>query len=430
MMTRFLLAMGILAVLILTLPTLLYAQQVPIDTALPAALPAPGVVPQAPSSVVVQSAPVQVPSVPVVPPGAPNPPPETPRIVMNGQPQPAAPARPPLTIEELQKMIKVAPQMVGNIPKQIPDLKTIQKDISRAVTPLDPNKFNGENYEKLPWSDSMMFPEIELLRFYNAVKGNLTENVNQQVAVQVKMPKVAPTFYINSVLFEGPDNWTIWLNSRRIRAGTTFPDLEIASVKDDKVELRWKTDQLDYISPNWDQKIKAVDVKPGDPLPEWAYVSADKNVFVDQTRRTVRFFIGPHQSFVTRKMEVVEGKAKSVFFKAATPTAAMPGAPGMISAPGVAGTPGAYPNMNRAVGPGLSRGGQYVPTPVISGGIPGAAPGTPMGSAPMMPQGMPAPTNNSLNPMAMPPTMMAPMPGASPVVGSSPLINNPVPPSQ
>lgn len=395
------------------------AQQ-PIDTALPPSLPAGGA--SAPLGVV--APPTPVPNMPVTPPGQPQPAPFQPRVVEGAPPQPPAAEKPSLTLQGLQKMINEAPQAIANVPKEIPDLSTIKKDISRAVRPLDPNKFNGENFEKLPYTDSMMFSEPELQRFYEAVKGNLSGAADEQVAVQVKLPKVAPTFYINSVLYEGPRNWTIWLNSRRIRVGATFPELEIRSVKNDLVEFVWKTDQLDYISPNWDQKIKAVAVQPGEPIPEWAYVSDDKNVFVDQTRRVVRFFIGPHQSFVTRKMQVAEGKLNSYFFPQAVPTApgqpgALPGAPGAPRAlPGGTMVPG-MPGMP-ARGPGLSNMGLPGPTPVISGAIPGAAPGSPMGgSFPLAPM----PGNNSLNPMAMPPVMMAPA-GSSPVVGNSPLINS------
>jgi hypothetical protein len=149
---------------------------------------------------------------------------------------------------------------------------------------------------------------------YNVAKG-LTDQAVGAVFVEVKVPRIAPAFFLNSVLYNTSDNWTIWLNSRRIRADATFPELEISKVYRDSVEFIWETDQLDFISPDWEKKIIAIELQEGEEVPRFTYLSKDGLIAVDRSRRFVRFKLGPQQSFVSRKMEIREGFIKSTFFE-------------------------------------------------------------------------------------------------------------------
>lgn len=381
--------------------------------ALPAATATLPETPALPKKEPVPAAPVvPVAKLPVLPPGTPNPPPATPTFV------PAAAK--PGTMEAIKDLVvnpEKIPEALGKLPQQVGDLKSVERDIRRAVSGPSgpPGGFDGEDFSKLSFPQSLMFSEPELKRLYDAVKGIAPPGEQGgPVMVEVKTPKVAPAFYLNSVLYESPTNWTIWLNARRIRRGAKFPELEIAGVREDRVEFIWQTDSLDFISPDWDKKIVPIPPRPGASLGRWAYVSQGGNIFVDQSRRYVRFFLGPHQTFVSRTMELVEGKVNSTFFDIIRQQPAQGGRP----APAGAMPPGARPPV----------GGAQRPMPVVpaSGGgavqgtVPGAAPGSPMG-----PARMPSAPATSLNPMAMPSVINTP-PGAAP----APVIPTPTPTPQ
>lgn len=183
----------------------------------------------------------------------------------------------------------------------------------------DGQDFTGTNFDRLEWKDSLMFPEGRVDQLYDVLREGLTflpeEGVEEiEQTVEVVLPKVAPAFYLNSVLYYKPDSWTIWLNYMRIRAGATFPKLEISEVREDKVIFIWETENLDLISPNWKDKLKWVeDPKMQERLGEWEYCSKDWNIFVDSTQRKVRFILGANQTFVSRQMRIVEGERKSTF---------------------------------------------------------------------------------------------------------------------
>jgi hypothetical protein len=247
--------------------------------------------------------------------------------------------------DQIRKAIEQAPQTV---PKQLQKAKEQVLNINQ-----DPNQFNGSNFEVLKWRSSLMFPSEQLRQLYNAARG-LTDQSVGAVAVEVKVPRVAPAFFLNSVLYNKPDNWTIWMNSRRIRAGAKFPELEIASVNQDSVEFIWETEQLDFISPEWEKKVIPLEIKPGQEVPRFAYVSKDGLIGVDRNRRYVRFVLGPHQTFVSRSMKIVEGFVKSTVFDApqqaaiaAATTAPAGQQPGQVQIPPPASAPAVVPEAPR-----------------------------------------------------------------------------------
>ena len=256
--------------------------------------------------------PVSVPAVPVVPPSTPNPPPVQPSFA----PTPNTPSTLDTATDKVLDLIQNPEQIgktIGQVPQMIPEQFQRAKD---RVTngPSDPSIFTGKNFEVLKWHNSLMFPANQLKQLYDVAKG-LTDQSVGAVVVEVKVPHVAPAFFVNSVLYNTPDNWTIWLNSRRIRSGSKFPELEISKVDRDAVEFIWETELLDAISPDWEKKVMPLELKPGEPVPRFVYQSKDGLIAVDKSRRFVRFIIGPHQTFVSKEMKIVEGFVKSTIFQ-------------------------------------------------------------------------------------------------------------------
>ncbi len=68
-------------------------------------------------------------------------------------------------------------------------------------------------------------------------------------------PSVAPAFYLNSVMFYIPKNWTLWLNHRRIRVGTEMNGLTVVNIHKDFVDMLWKPADLDFIAPDWKKNV-------------------------------------------------------------------------------------------------------------------------------------------------------------------------------
>lgn len=290
--------------------------------------------------------PTAIPAIPIKKPTEPLPPPvqpsfvppaaKTPAVAATPVPTPAKPSTPTLVapedVNDFPAMVQGAatkaadkaadiianPNKIGDAIVQAPQtlpkaLEGVQQTISN-LRQQDPNVFNGTNFDKLNWRNSMMFPPEKLQVLYNVAKG-LTDQSVGAVFVEVKVPRVAPAFFLNSVLYNTADNWTIWLNSRRIRADATFPELEITKVYRDSVEFIWETDQLDFISPDWEKVVPAIELQEGEEVPRFTYISKDGLVAVDRSRRFVRFTLGPQQTFVSRKMEIREGFVKSSFFE-------------------------------------------------------------------------------------------------------------------
>ena len=299
--------------------SLVLAQEVKIPPAnLPAELPSAThlAAPMLPPA----AAPTAVPAIPVAKPSAPLPPAVQPSF-MN------TPITPRLqnAADNVMNLIE-NPGQIRSAIEQAP--KTVPQQFQRAKEQVlnlnqDPSKFNGSNFEVLKWRNSLMFPPEQLNQLYNAARG-LTDQSVGAVTLEVNVARVAPAFFLNSVLYNTPNNWTIWMNSRRIRAGAKFPELEISRVDRDAVEFIWQTEQLDFISPEWEKTVMPIALKPGEVVPRFVYQSKDGTIAVDRSRRYVRFVLGPHQTFVSRTMKITEGFVKSTTFdsvkQVATPT--------------------------------------------------------------------------------------------------------------
>jgi hypothetical protein len=104
------------------------------------------------------------------------------------------------------------------------------------------------------------------------------------------LPKEAPAFYLNSILYRAPENWVLWINGKRVSLQENIADLTVEGVTANHVTLLWKTDHLNYISPQWQTQI-----------------TAQKNITVAEDAKSVRFTLYPNQTFVTRAMQIIEG---------------------------------------------------------------------------------------------------------------------------
>lgn len=127
---------------------------------------------------------------------------------------------------------------------------------------------------------------------------------DQDEQSQVELPTEAPAFYLRSILYFSPDNWTIWLNNEKISSNSEYiGELSIIKVTGNEVVFLWKDTQLDSIYPGWDSKFTH--------LGDNRFVSNNKNMVIDLASGDVSFILGPNQSLVTKNMQIVEGQVEA-----------------------------------------------------------------------------------------------------------------------
>ncbi|MBI1274914.1 hypothetical protein GC177_02950 [bacterium] len=163
------------------------------------------------------------------------------------------------------------------------------------------------------WQISVMFPPTEARkfeRFMAAKKRRATMGVpgGQQGTAPdgspidldaapppPPAPTEAPAFYLSTIIYKGENKWAVWLRGYKF----TPENLEdgtvtLINVTKQRATFEWIAEGLDVISPNWEEKVKDT-----------------KQVKVKDDKKTVVFSLFPNQSFVSRVMKVIEGKAES-----------------------------------------------------------------------------------------------------------------------
>lgn len=257
--------------------------------------------------------------------------------------------------KEVKKDISNEQRFVENIAEE---MRTKEEVKQSADSPQRTSSFTGKNFESLPWRGSVMFDDQDMQKLYDALRqygaptspvvaGGTGTGADSSGGNQGGAKMVAPSFFLNSVIFYEPENWAVWLNNSKIRKGEERNDLKIGRLSEKFVEVLWQSLELDAISPNWALNMESL----GNPNPvvvkesteeerlrkiqafrnnnfNWDYISRDGNILVDSANKVVRFKIGLNQSFVSESMELVEGQHSSAPTPpAGTETAPTDGAP-------------------------------------------------------------------------------------------------------
>ncbi len=186
---------------------------------------------------------------------------------------------------------------------------------SPALAENDSAKFQGTDFDLLSRKGELMIKRQDMKDIYDALSGVVvrrTDNGNVEIAVDAAT--VAPSFFVKSVLYFSPANWSVWVNDRKF---TPFynksytakgdVDFEVANVDHDRVRLVWNTHYLDAISPGWRQKLSPGNPSANHALKEPGFISLTGKIFVSQDGNRVEVILAPNQTFVTHTMDVEEG---------------------------------------------------------------------------------------------------------------------------
>lgn len=174
------------------------------------------------------------------------------------------------------------------------------------------------------WEGSVMFLAKDIQDIEQAIMNydlseldkKIREQQFQSLFVDPNQQKVqippAPVFYLSSIVYNGPKDWTVWINGDRIT--TKDQDsyqkngLKIVNVERDFVTFTWETDVLDLMVPDWQQKLKSPERKP--QTAQMNPVSVKE--LLDQNKTRLEFILHPNQTFVVARMSIIEGKLKEV----------------------------------------------------------------------------------------------------------------------
>lgn len=205
---------------------------------------------------------------------------------------------------------------------------------SLSESPVESNKKVADK-TKLRWQGSVMFDNNFLAKLYEVIasienKSNIAapsppDGVNtaetKDPAQEVKI-KPSPVFALNSVIYYGPESWTLWLNNKKIRRGQDVSiedNIKVRNVKHDSAEFIWHSDNLDIQSPGWRDKLLSVDsIKEGSmrlSIPDkdfvkgykWTYGTEDTSILADPVSGTIKLRLGINQTFISREMKIIEG---------------------------------------------------------------------------------------------------------------------------
>lgn len=104
-----------------------------------------------------------------------------------------------------------------------------------------------------------------------------------------------PQFFLDSIVYDSPESWIIWVNGVKITQDTPKEnsDIQVVAIDQDKVKLEWAPAVMDKVTEVWNQV-------PNDEID------------VDTLRGRVSFTLRPNQTFSSYVMKVLEGRVLPV----------------------------------------------------------------------------------------------------------------------
>ncbi len=174
---------------------------------------------------------------------------------------------------------------------------------------------------EVSWRGSLMFFPADLKAVRDALEeakntpdtaegiGGIVSDISN--SMKSFMPNIvanlAPTYYLNSILYVSPDNWSIWVNGIKYSAktqrfaGGALEELHVERVSPQGVRFKAKVRLLDRISPHWQEKFT--------PNVEGDFeANAVGDFYINKEKDHISFTLQPNQRLDLAHMEVSEGK--------------------------------------------------------------------------------------------------------------------------
>ncbi len=136
---------------------------------------------------------------------------------------------------------------------------------------------------------------------------NSSLDILTDIIKKTEAPKDAPIFYLKSILYFSSNNWSIWLNDKKISDKNSdtnvIQNISIMKTSPNEVIMLWKKTQIDLIYPNWRSNFT--------PIDDNKFASPARNIIIDSTTGDISFILRPNQSLLSKSLEIIEGKLPS-----------------------------------------------------------------------------------------------------------------------
>lgn len=225
----------------------------------------------------------------------------------------------------------------------------------------------------IDWQGSLMFPvkRVEdLLAIYRAylekmqnegedasLTGDESDIAERTLRILTGTQEGEPaeetlSFSLNSILYDGAENWSIWVNGKRYNREQAMEGvvvdnsaIRVVAASEHSITYEWLLNPqiFSFTEERWN-------ARPDDEvLANSPNVAKNSKVELDKEGRKVRVTLRPNQTFLSQHMVVVEGRRRdNIQLNGNAPQAEIlqtgddgltPGAPGAPAAPGAPGEP-------------------------------------------------------------------------------------------
>lgn len=316
---------------------------------------------------------------------------DLPQLSMPAAPQAVMPALPATP----QNMV-VAPAATGQVLRPSVELAPDGKPFS----------FGGSDISVLFLSDQIRRMK-EAVRTYESVNRDAkpefeaTEvEVAKPVIQDIKEPPSYPVFYLSSIAYDAPGDWSIWVGGHKITSRKNESDVTVLAVSRDSVTFSWRPEYAPAIA----QRLANKQFAATDPVKN--KLAVIQRAGRDAETGTITFTLRQNQSFAVGYFSIFEGYVESPKLSPIVVVNAAPANTLALDVPVDPETGVAQPGMQNQPGmmpgqPGApSYPGAVHPMGAVPGGAPGAVPG---GMPSAVPQSSVPPQPQSIQPSPPPP---------------------------
>ncbi len=152
-------------------------------------------------------------------------------------------------------------------------------------------------------------------------------------APNITEPEKYPVFYLSSIVYHGPGDWSLWLSGHKITSVKNLTDVTVTSVSADRASFVWKPAYAEALTLRMQNKTFAATDKVKNRL------AANQSSSYSENNGQVSFTLKTNQTFAVGYFNTFEGYIESPKLEAALPVSAA------SSAPAASSVPAAVPNL-------------------------------------------------------------------------------------
>ena len=134
------------------------------------------------------------------------------------------------------------------------------------------------------------------LDFLSDLLGELEEGAQQIQEVNLDTSdKHYPVIHLSSIIFESDDQWSSWINGKRVtnaNNGKVFKTIKVKDINKEKAVIHWKPWNASFLSDHWRKTVKG---------------KRPHNVKFNQKSGLFVITLKQNQSFVTTDMKITDG---------------------------------------------------------------------------------------------------------------------------